>query len=121
ENCAVDRAIQTRLASRQEIDLSRLEGITRQAQGSAWHGVEGIEEACRDAVLADERYPVHLARGRRHDRASSLIRSRTGHQRRARTEIRSCVYSSPVPDACGGIRQNASHYSGGVCRDCAAN
>jgi Xaa-Pro aminopeptidase len=33
--------------------------------------------------------------------------------------IRSRVFSRAAPDACGSLGQNASHHSGGVCRDCA--
>src|SRR6266480_2862353 len=67
QDCAVDRAVQTRLASRQETCLSRLAGIARANAGSAGRGGEGIEASHCDAVFADERHPLHLTRRRWND------------------------------------------------------
>src|SRR6266480_6082197 len=81
QNCTVDRAVQTRLASRQENCVPRLAGITRATAGSARRGGEGIKEAHCDAVFADERHPLHLTRGCRNNRARPLVWGRTRHER----------------------------------------
>src|SRR5213082_1952473 len=76
QNCAVDRAVQTRLASRQETCIPWLAGIACAAERGAGHGGEEIEEPPCDAVFAHERHPLHLTRGCRNDRARPLIWSR---------------------------------------------
>src|SRR3954452_18520386 len=54
QNCAVDRAVQTRFSSRKESCVSRLAGIACAAEGSARCGGKGIEASDCDAVFADE-------------------------------------------------------------------
>src|SRR5437762_12777617 len=73
QNCTVDRAVQTRLASRQENCVPRLAGITRATTGSARRDGEGIEAPYCDAVFADERHPLHHTRRCRNNRARPLV------------------------------------------------
>src|SRR5206468_6691417 len=101
ENCAVDRAVQTRHASWQETCVPRLEGIARATARGAGNGGEGIEASYCDAVFAHERYSLHLTRRRRNHRTCPVIRSRASHKRGTLTKIRGRVFPGSAPDACG--------------------
>src|SRR5262245_7919318 len=115
QNCSVDRAVQIGLAAREKTYFSRMAGTADAIERSARSRREAIEAAHCDAVFADERHSLHLARGCRNDRAHSLVWGRTRHKRGTGAAIRSRVLAGTTPDACGSLRQNASDHPGGVC------
>src|SRR4029453_11833185 len=80
ENCAIDRAVQTRLPSRPEACFPRLAGIASAVERRARSGGEGGEAPYCRAVFADERHSRNLARGCRNNRARSLVWSRTRNE-----------------------------------------